>query len=115
MRVNESKQRPVFSCVSLEEKVLGDHPLRAIRVVVDENLVGMSDGFAKLYEEVGRPSVPPERLLRALLLQVFYSVQGERMLTQQLDYTCCSDGSWAWTPTNQSGTMPCLRKTASVC
>jgi len=86
MRGNESKQQPVFSYVSLEERVPEDHPLRPIRLVVDEILVGMSERFDKLYAEVGRPSVPPERLLRALLLQIFYSVRSERMLMQQLDY-----------------------------
>ena len=86
MRGNESKQQPVFSYVSLEERVPEDHPLRPIRLVVDEILIGMSERFDKLYAEVGRPSVPPERLLRALLLQIFYSVRSERMLMQQLDY-----------------------------
>ena len=86
MRGNEGKQQPVFSYVSLEERVPADHPLRSIRQVVDEVLAGMSKRFDTFYAEAGRPSIPPERLLRALLLQIFYSVRSERMLMQQLDY-----------------------------
>jgi transposase len=86
MRGNESKQSPAFSYVSLEERVPADHPLRSIRGVVDEVLAGMSKRFDTLYAASGRPSIPPERLLRALLLQIFFSVRSERMLMQQLDY-----------------------------
>lgn len=85
-RGNEDKQQPVFSYVRLDERVPVDHPLRAIRRVVDQVLNGMSKRFDTLYAESGRPSIPPERLLRALLLQIFYSVRSERMLMQQLDY-----------------------------
>jgi transposase len=86
MRGNEDKQQPIFSYVSLEERVPADHPLRAVRRTVDEILAGMSKRFDTIYSESGRPSVPPERLLRALLLQIFFSVRSERMLMEQLDY-----------------------------
>ena len=86
MRGNESKQQAVFSYVSLEERVPADHPLRAIRLIVDEILASMGKSFDERYAESGRPSIPPERLLRALLLQMFFSVRSERMLMQQLDY-----------------------------
>ena len=86
MRGNEDRQQPVFSYVSLEERVPADHPLRPIRRVVEEILTAMSKRFDALYAQTGRPSIPPERLLRALLLQIFYSVRSERMLMQQLDY-----------------------------
>ena len=86
MRGNEDRQQPVFSYVSLEERVPADHPLRPIRRVVEEILTAMSKRFDALYAQSGRPSIPPERLLRALLLQIFYSVRSERMLMQQLDY-----------------------------
>src|SRR5690242_11745879 len=66
-------QSGMFSYVSLEDRVPQDHPLRAIRRLVDQVLTGMSKEFDRLYSDVGRPSIPPERLLRALLLQVFYS------------------------------------------
>ena len=63
-----------------------DHPLRAIRALVDEVLRDMSREFDGLYARVGRPSIPPERLLRAQLLQIFYSIRSERLLMEQLDY-----------------------------
>ena len=86
MRGNDQKQIGVFSYVSLEERVAPEHPLRGIRAVVDEVFRGMNREFEGLYAATGRPSVPPERLLRALLLQIFYSVRSERMLMEQLDY-----------------------------
>ena len=80
MRGNENKQQPVFRYVSLEERVPLDHRLRAIRQTVDKLLAQMSERFDELYAASGRPSIPPERLLRALLLQIFFSVRSERML-----------------------------------
>lgn len=76
----------MFSYVSAEQRVPQDHPLRAIRTLVDEVLRDMSREFDGLYAAVGRPSVPPERLLRAQLLQIFYSIRSERLLMEQLDY-----------------------------
>lgn len=76
----------MFSYVSLEQRIPRDHPLRGVRQLVDTVLAEMSKDFDKLYATVGRPSIPPERLLRALLLQVFYSVRSERLLMEQLDY-----------------------------
>jgi transposase len=87
MRGNDDQLQPgMFSYVSLEERVPADHPLRAIRKLGDQVLSGMSAQFDGLYAAVGRPSIPPERLLRALLLQVFYSIRSERLLMEQLDY-----------------------------
>lgn len=76
----------MFSYVSAEQRVPADHPLRAIRALVDEVLRDMSREFDGLYATVGRPSIPPERLLRAQLLQIFYSIRSERLLMEQLDY-----------------------------
>jgi transposase len=76
----------MFSYVSPEDRVPSDHPLRAIRQLVDAILTEMSREFDKLYADVGRPSIPPERLLRAQLLQIFYSIRSERLLMEQLDY-----------------------------
>ncbi len=70
----------LFSYVDLESRVRTDHPLRAIRGVVNATLAAMSAGFSELYSRLGRPGIPPERLLRALLLQCFYSVRSERQL-----------------------------------
>ena len=76
----------MFSYVSPEQRVPSDHPLRAIRTLVEGVLREMSPDFDRLYAKVGRPSVPPERLLRAQLLQIFYSIRSERLLMEQLDY-----------------------------
>jgi transposase len=86
MRGEDEKQDAIFSYVSPEERVPQDHPLRPIRKLVNQVLKEMSPQFARLYSKVGRPSIPPERLLRGLLLQIFYSVRSERLLMEQLDY-----------------------------
>ena len=77
----------MFSYVSLEERIREDHPLRAMRKLADQVLKSMSGKLDKLYSDVGRPSIAPERLFRALLLQAFYSIRSERLLMEQLDYS----------------------------
>ena len=86
MRGDDLRQDAMFSYLSPEQRVPADHPLRAIRQVVDEALKRLSLRFSHLYSDIGRPSIPPEKLLRALLLQVLYSVRSERLLMEQLDY-----------------------------
>jgi transposase len=86
MRGDDRQPDAMFSYVSAEQRVPHDHPLRAIRTLVDEVLRDMSREFDGLYARVGRPSIPPERLLRAQLLQIFYSIRSERLLMEQLDY-----------------------------
>ena len=86
MRGSDEKSEGLFSYVSCEARVPADHPLRPIRAIVDEALEVLSPQFEALYSRVGRPSIPPEKLLRALLLQAFYSVRSERQLMEQLDY-----------------------------
>jgi transposase len=86
MRGDDREPESMFSYVSAEQRVPKDHPLRAIRTIVDEILRAMSREFDGLYAAVGRPSIPPERLLRAQLLQLFYSIRSERLLMEQLDY-----------------------------
>ncbi|HSU58499.1 MAG TPA: IS5 family transposase [Bryobacteraceae bacterium] len=86
MRGPDTQQSTMFSYVSPEDRVPADHPLRPIRKVVDSALVGLSSRFEGMYSVFGRPSIAPEKLLRALLLQVFYSVRSERLLMEQLDY-----------------------------
>jgi transposase len=86
MRGDDRQPDAMFSYVSAEERVPQDHPLRAIRTLVDDVLRDMSREFDGLYARVGRPSIPPERLLRAQLLQIFYSIRSERLLMEQLDY-----------------------------
>ena len=86
MRGDDRHPDAMFSYVSAEQRVPAEHPLRAIRALVDEVLRDMSREFEGLYARVGRPSIPPERLLRAQLLQIFYSIRSERLLMEQLDY-----------------------------
>jgi transposase len=85
MRGNDTRPAAMFSYVSAEERVPHDHPLRAVRAFVDEILRDMMREFDTLYARHGRPSIPPERLLRAQLLQLFYSIRSERLLMEQLD------------------------------
>ncbi|MGP8122450.1 MAG: IS5 family transposase [Xanthobacteraceae bacterium] len=86
MRGEDQRSDELFSYVRLDTRIPADHPLRAIRTLTDEALAGLSRDFNKLYARDGRPSIPPERLLRALLLQAFYTVRSERQLMEQLDY-----------------------------
>lgn len=86
MRGDDQRQGAVFSYVSLEDRVPSDHPLRPLRTMVNEALAGLSDRFEAIYADEGRPSIPPERLLRALLLQMLFSVRSERQLMEQIDY-----------------------------
>ena len=85
MRGTDEQTAGLFSYVSCEARVPSDHPLRAIRMIVDDALEVLSVDFERLYARLGR-SIPPEKLLRALLLQAFYSIRSERQLMEQLDY-----------------------------
>ena len=87
MRGQDEQQLGVFSYVSPEQRIPYDHPLRQLRVMADEALRELKPRFSRLYAKAGRPSIAPEKLLRALLLQVLYSVRSERMLMEQLDYS----------------------------
>ncbi len=86
MRGDDRKPDALFSYIRPEQRVPPDHPLRPIRDMVDTVLRELSPEFGRLYSKIGRPSIPPEKLLRALLLQVLYSVRSERQLMEQLDY-----------------------------
>jgi transposase len=106
MRGDDLKQMPMFSYVSQEERIPSGHPLRRIRGIVDRVLKRLSPRFAELYSDTGRPSIAPERLLRALLLQVLYTIRSERLLMEQLEYNLLfrwfvglSMDDEVWTPT----------------
>ena len=86
MRGIDQQQNHVFSYISPDERVRKDHPLRPIRTMVDQILKQLSPQFDRMYAKVGRPSIPPEQLLRAQLLQMFYSVRSERLLMEEMDY-----------------------------
>ncbi|RPJ01414.1 MAG: IS5 family transposase [Deltaproteobacteria bacterium] len=86
MRGADHQQQKMFSYISPESRVPKDHPLRPIKRMVQKAFDELSSDFSKMYSSTGRPSIAPEKLLKALLLQVFYSIRSERMLIEQLDY-----------------------------
>ena len=87
MRGSDQRSGSLFSYVDLESRVRGDHPLRPIREIVNGALSNLSVEFEAIYAAgVGRPSIPPERLLRALLLQAFYGIRSERQIMERLEY-----------------------------
>src|SRR5438067_6268894 len=87
MRGDDQQQNHMFSYLSPEMRVRKDHPLRAIRAMVDEVLTQLSRRFDTMYARVGRPSIAPEKLLRAQMLQMLYSVRSERLLMEEIDYS----------------------------
>ena len=87
MRGTDHQQADMYSYLSPEMRVRADHPLRAIRVMADQALSNMSERFDGMYAKTGRPSIPPEKLLRAQLIQMLYSVRSERLLMEEIDYS----------------------------
>jgi transposase len=87
MRGPDDQTNGMFSYLSPEQRVRPDHPLRAIRRMTDEVLAALSPQFTKMYSDIGRPSIPPEQLLRALLIQSLYTVRSERLLMEEIDYS----------------------------
>jgi transposase len=87
MRGVDHQQSQIFSYLSPETRVRKDHPLRPIRLMVDEVLAQLSRRFDSMYASAGRPSIPPEKLLRAQLLQMLYSIRSERLLMEEIDYS----------------------------
>ena len=86
MRGEDRRSGSLFSYVDIEKRVRRDHPLRTIKTFVDEALAGLHREFAALYSRIGRPSIPPEQLLRAMLLQAFYSIRSERQLMERIEF-----------------------------
>src|SRR5271170_4470980 len=86
MRGEDERSGALFSYVDLEARVGRDHPLRTIRGIVNEALAALSGEFSAMYSPMGRPSIPPEKLLRAMLLQAFYSIRSERQLMERLEF-----------------------------
>src|SRR4029078_1482706 len=87
MRGQDRQQSSMFSYLSPEQRVRKDHPLRTIRAMADEALKNMSERFDGMYAKTGRPSIPPEKLLRAQLIQMLYSIRSERLLMEEIDYS----------------------------
>ena len=96
MRGDDLQQAGMFSYLSPEQRVPKYHPLRAIRKITEAVFVELSSQFDKMYARLGRPSIAPEKLLRALLLQVLYSVRSERLLMEELNYNMHDQ---VWDPT----------------
>lgn len=92
MRGSDARSGELFSFIDLEARVPGRHPLRGIREIVNEALVALSAEFQAIYSGIGRPSIAPEKLLRALLLQVFHGIRSERQMMERLDF----DLSFRW-------------------
>lgn len=86
MRGESDLQGGMFSYVDLESRIPKQHPIRKIRRIVDEALPALEEAFAQMYSDRGRPSIPPEQLIRALLLQIFYTIRSERQLMERIDY-----------------------------
>ena len=86
MRGDDQPQSTLFSYVSIEDRIPADHPLRTIQALVNPILAALSPRFQQMYSRMGRPSIPPERLLRALLLQILFTIRSERQLMEQLNY-----------------------------
>ncbi|MGD9637340.1 MAG: transposase, partial [Pirellulales bacterium] len=86
MRGSDEGSGSLFSYVDLEARVRRDHPLRTMREIVNAALGDLSQAFSELYTDFGRPSIAPERLLRAMLLQAFYGIRSERQLMERLEF-----------------------------
>src|SRR3978361_282876 len=86
MRGSDKRSGSLFSYIDLESRVRRDHPLRAIRELADAALESLTAAFGELYARTGRPSIPPEMLLRAMLLQAFYTIRSERQLMERLEF-----------------------------
>ena len=86
VRGEDRRSGSLFSYVNIEKRVRPDHPLPTIKSLVDEALAGLHREFAALYSRIGRPSIPPEQLLRAMLLQAFYSIRSERQLMERIEF-----------------------------
>jgi transposase len=113
MRGLDQRTGELFSYVDLEARVRPDHPLRAIRAIVKEAYAAMEAEFASLYARIGHLSIPPKRLLRAMLLQAFYSVRSERQLMERLDHDLLfrwfvglgiGDPAWDHSPSSRTAT-----------
>lgn len=86
MRGQSKTQAVLFSYVDLESRIPASHPIRKVRRIVDQALIELESAFSEMYSVVGRPSIPPEQLIRALLLQIFFTIRSERQLMERLDY-----------------------------
>ena len=115
MRGDDPRHESMFSYVTPEQRVRADHPLRLIRRLTDTALTRLSPRFERLYSTTGRPSIPPEQLLRALLLQMLYSIRSERLLVEELDYSVLYRWFVGLSMDDPIWTRPRLPRTATAC
>jgi transposase len=115
MRGEDVESEGFFSYVRLERRIAADHPLRAIRELVNAALAELSPAFDEIYAREGRPSIPPERLLRTLLLQAFYTVRSERRLMEQLDYNLLFRWFVGLSADTRCGMPRCFARTGTGC
>lgn len=115
MRGNDDRTGSLFSYVDLEVRVRQNHPLRTIRHMVNEALLALADDFAALYSPIGRPSIPPEKLLRAMPLQAFYSIRSERLLMERLEYDLLFRWFVGIGVDMRRGITQCFRRTGTGC
>jgi len=115
MRGSDVTSGSLFSYVGLESRVPAKHPLRVIKAIVDDVLGSLDAEVERLYEGTGRQSTAPERLLRASLLQAFYSVRSERQLMEQISYNLLFRWFVGWGTTIPCGTTRRSRRTTTVC
>src|SRR5712692_1834474 len=115
MRGEAEETDAMFSYISPAQRVPKDHPLRVVRQLTDQALARLSPEFEKLYSSTGRPSVPPERLLRASLLQYFYGIRSERLLMEQLEYNLLFRWFVGLGMDDRVWTPPRSRRAGSVC
>jgi transposase len=117
MRGSDSYNERLFSTVRLEDFVPANHPLRPIRTWTNEALASMDERFSAMYEadvRGGRPSIAPEKLMRAMLLQVLFSVRSERQLVEQINYNLLFRWFVAWRSRTACGTTPSSARTATA-
>ena len=113
MRGQDGQTGSMFSYVDLEERVPLNHPLRKIWEFVNAALAALDVAFAELYSADGRPSIAPERLLRAALIQILFSIRSERQLMEQMQYNLLFRWFVGLASTIRCGFQPCLRRTAT--
>jgi transposase len=113
MRGDDEISGSLFSYIDLEDRVRADHPLRSTREIANAASAALSGDFAVLYSGMGRPSVPPEKLLWAMLLHAFYSVRSERQLMDRIEFDLLFRGSSASASTIRCGTIRASRRTAT--
>src|SRR5262249_12882424 len=110
MRGTQDRQASMLALFSIEARIPSDHPLRRIKAMADQELWELSKVFDRMYSNVGRPSVAPEKILKSLLLMALYSVRSERQLCSKWATICCFAGFWTWSLRKRASMPRCLAR-----